>query len=392
LNTPEPVKVAVIDAGFWWDAFDHPLSGRLHQIDPVGEDWTTPQTDYDASPGEGCRGHAIRCWHGTAVLGILAAMSNNSVGIAGALPDTGGTPDFEFVAVKHWDDVGLSSTSCIVRALDAVRQPGAYRSDIVICPWAWMPSDSMDEALENLREEDIPVLVSAGNDGWVDYPATSPDVIAIGATNDSDWVQIGDRRGGYFTSGIGSAVDFVAPGVFLWTWDLSGLDGWIPYFYNCNGQIHYNCVFNGTSASVAVAGGVAAMVLAKRPEYKYSATFYSLYAVLQHTSEDQLGDPDSLDEPGWDWYYGHGRVNAYRALLSVMRGDIDNSGAIDATDLAIMIDVVFFGGHSPLDDRLADVCGDTGGPCDGAADATDLSFLIDHVHYGGPAPANCYIF
>jgi hypothetical protein len=68
------------------------------------------------------------------------------------------------------------------------------------------------------------------------------------------------------------------------------------------------------------------------------------------------------------------------------QADLDGTTFVDATDLAILIDVVFFG--------LADVqdvlCPGTRSEfnCDGFVDAVDLAFMIDHVFFGGPGPCD----
>jgi len=38
--------------------------------------------------------------------------------------------------------------------------------------------------------------------------------------------------------------------------------------------------------------------------------------LIEKTAEDKVGDP-SEDTPGWDQYYGYGRINAHNALLMV---------------------------------------------------------------------------
>lgn len=69
-------------------------------------------------------------------------------------------------------------------------------------------------------------------------------------------------------------------------------------------------------------------------------------------------------------------------------GDLDGSGGIEATDLAILIDWVFFSvGPPPSDPTCPHV--DRGDfNCDGVDDAMDLALMIDHVNYGGPGPCD----
>lgn len=69
-----------------------------------------------------------------------------------------------------------------------------------------------------------------------------------------------------------------------------------------------------------------------------------------------------------------------------LQGDYDESGFIDATDLAILIDVVFFGVSDIQDGNCITTRGDFN--CDGFTDAVDLALLIDHVFFGGSGPCD----
>jgi len=64
--------------------------------------------------------------------------------------------------------------------------------------------------------------------------------------------------------------------------------------------------------------------------------------------------------------------------------DLDGNGFVDATDLAFVIDIVFFGASDISDPGCPNSRADFN--ADGFADATDLAFLIDHVFFGQPGP------
>lgn len=68
------------------------------------------------------------------------------------------------------------------------------------------------------------------------------------------------------------------------------------------------------------------------------------------------------------------------------QSDYDQNGFIDATDLAFMIDLVFFGGDDPMDLSCVTTRGDF--DCNGFSDATDLAFAIDHIFFGGAGPCD----
>lgn len=68
--------------------------------------------------------------------------------------------------------------------------------------------------------------------------------------------------------------------------------------------------------------------------------------------------------------------------VAAVRGDLDGNGTPDAVDLAILIDVVFFGLSEPDPPGLSDI------NCDGVTDAVDLALFIDYVFFGGASPCN----
>jgi len=68
------------------------------------------------------------------------------------------------------------------------------------------------------------------------------------------------------------------------------------------------------------------------------------------------------------------------------QADFDASGFIDAVDLAIEIDIVFFGSIDPQDPSCPATRGEFN--CDGFTDAVDLAEFIDHVFFGGAGPCD----
>ena len=68
------------------------------------------------------------------------------------------------------------------------------------------------------------------------------------------------------------------------------------------------------------------------------------------------------------------------------QSDSNGDGFIDSTDLALEIDVIFFGGTDPQDPDCPTGRGDFN--ADGFADSTDLALLIDHIFFGGPLPSD----
>lgn len=139
----------------------------------------------------------------------------------------------------------------------------------------------------------IAAMMNKGDDRDY-YPASYKDVFAVGAT-DTD-----DRRCRKFSWGGGSCwgthISVVAPGNKIY-----GLD--------YENDLNYEVYWSGTSQSTAIVSGIASLLLAQN----LSRTSDDLKRIIKITSKDLVGDPRE-DKPGWDPYYGNGRVDSYSAL------------------------------------------------------------------------------
>lgn len=133
-------------------------------------------------------------------------------------------------------------------------------------------------------------------DAAVGYPASNPQTIAVGAATDCD------LRSDY--SQYLGHLDFLAPSNGGWN-DIATLDplgdaGWTSQDYKLN--------FGGTSAATPLAAGIAALMLSRNP----GLTAEEIRSVLHHSC-DKIGGV-TYAEDGTHPMYGHGRVNAARAV------------------------------------------------------------------------------
>jgi len=71
------------------------------------------------------------------------------------------------------------------------------------------------------------------------------------------------------------------------------------------------------------------------------------------------------------------------ACCCVMRGDVDNNGSRDISDLTYYVEYLFGGGPVPP----CPAQGDTDG--NGSSDISDLTYYVDYLFAGGPAPPGC---
>jgi len=292
LGDPD-VIVVIIDTGA---DLDHPdLASKI--LDRGTEDW-----DFSSGSSKIPQDYS---GHGTCTSGIAAAATNNGTGIAGVAPEC------QIMPLK----IDLASGANQNRA-DAINyvvtQLPSYTQMVISCSWRMSSGDftAVEAACENARNAGILLCFSTGNDnGPVNYPAKYPTTVGVGASSDCDERKSPSSCDGewYWGSNYGNEVDVVAPGVHVYTTDISGSGGYSSGSYYPS--------FNGTSAAAPHAAGGVAMIWSADP----SLTADDAQAILEDTAEDQVGPP-SEDTPGWDRYMGWGRINLAYAMEAASGG------------------------------------------------------------------------
>lgn len=94
----------------------------------------------------------------------------------------------------------------------------------------------------------------------------------------------------------------------------------------------------------------------------------------------------------WRYITDYDGVGEYSTVFAInitncvcpAQGDFDANAAVDALDLARLIDVVFFGAPNEQDITCPSPRADF--DCSGLSDVVDLAVMIDHVFFGGAAP------
>jgi len=148
------------------------------------------------------------------------------------------------------------------------------------------------------------VLAASANDNTnLDFPASVPSVIAVGATTQTDQRAI--------FSNFGTGLDVVAPGTSIYTTDLQGAAGY--------SGTDYTLSFTGTSAACPNAAGVAALILAANP----SLTQAQARKILESTTDKSGGYTYATgagEDPSLTWnnQVGYGRVNACSAVRQAL--------------------------------------------------------------------------
>ncbi len=348
-----------------------PENWSVWSYDAAGE--TVALNIPDNDPSIECTGTDIQCWHGTAVLGVLKATTDNNIGIAGV-------EDRPFVMpIKIIDADKNTSGAAIFRGFTWARNNGNAR---VIClTWNFPDyvSPSLDNLIKNCYDVGIGVVVSAGNDTTIDYPANSPYVLSVGMT---------DRNDNYVTgSGAGPELDVVAPGKDVWTLDLMGSDGLNPadIDHSCDNNLNLACTVTGTSFAAPLVAGIIAKMYIANPWFNGQAAVQGnaelVYEIVRHSADREPyggGDGRVNDLVGW------GRVNADHAVAIVKRGDTNNDGQLNVSDAVFIIAHIFGGGPTPQPNPIV---GDAN--CSGGLSISDAVFIIAYIFGGGADPRSC---
>jgi len=250
------VLVAVIDTGVDWN---HPDLDANYVA--LGYDWVN--NDIDPMDDAG---------HGTHCAGIIAALIDNNIGVAGLA-------QVRIMAEKGLDQYGGGYEDDLANAIIHAVDQGA---DILSNSWGgYGASNLIYDAVRYAYDAGVLVIGAAGNDAVSAklYPAAFDEVIAVTATDQSDNPALFTNFGGW--------VELAAPGVGIYStyWDDT-------YAY-----------MDGTSMATPHVSGVAALIWSQFPD----VTRDWVRAQLRYTADD-FGDP------GFDNYYGYGRVNARRAV------------------------------------------------------------------------------
>ena len=205
------VVVAVIDSGVDYNHSD--LSANI---------WTNPGEIAGNGVDDDGNGYVddIRGWdfidddndpidsnaHGTHVAGTIAAVGNNSIGVAGVCWTT------KIMVLRFLNAIGSGTTADAIRAIEYANAKGAH---VINNSWG---GPGFSQALKDAIDASSAVVVcAAGNDGTDNdstpsYPAsyTSSNIIAVAATDQDDNLVTFSNYGA-------TSVDVAAPGTNIYS-------------------------------------------------------------------------------------------------------------------------------------------------------------------------------
>ncbi|MCB1223581.1 MAG: S8 family serine peptidase, partial [Mesotoga sp.] len=269
------VVVAVIDSGF---STSHPdLSGIFesgYNFIDNNTNVSEPNTSEDS--------------HGTHVVGTIAALTNNALGVSGV---TWGGLGITLIPIR-----GIKDAAALMNSLIYAVDHGAKIINMSL--GGAVDSPAVHDAVKYAARNGVVMVAASGNngDGNILYPARYPETIAVGAI----WEDEGTIKISPYSC-YGSELDVVAPGRYM----RSGTDpngiystGWTPsgntYMY-----------MQGTSMATPHVTGLVALLMGAGltdPD--------DIRNVLHNTAID-LGSPGRDDDYGW------GLVDAEAALDSI---------------------------------------------------------------------------
>ncbi len=287
------VTVAVLDTGA---DLDHPdLLGQVDLYHKV----VAGDNSLDDDKG-----------HGTHVSGIIAAATNNSIGVAGIAPNTRLIVVDVFQSQYNTEESQWewgAATSDIITGITYARSNGA---DIINMSLGGYDYDAAFEAAINAAVgAGVVCIASAGNDGddpalreANHYPSDYEACISVISTDPND------AKSGF--SNYGPQKDISAPGGSSndvpSEWILSTYTETVRDAAGTVQEINQGYWYSsGTSMASPVVAGVVALMLTANPDL----TVVEVKDILYDTAVD-------LGTTGRDDYFGYGRVDAQAAVLA----------------------------------------------------------------------------
>lgn len=269
--------------GFVDDIHGYDISGDVSTLIPVG--------DNDPTDEHG---------HGTHIAGIIAASTDNSIGVAGIARNA----EILGVKIRPNGTASVAANGIIYAVNNGAR--------VINISWGFpFESGIVKAAIDFANQNGVLVCIAAGNNGdtFRFYPAAYESVLTVAASNSDGYLT-------YFTS-YGGHIDLSAPGEDILSLRAANTD-----MYADGGEpgvrildpdsLYY--LSDGTSMATPVVVGAAALVWSVRPDLSKERLMQALFdsatdMVDPFNRGDTLVGPDTLG--------GNGIVNVDAALASV---------------------------------------------------------------------------
>jgi thermitase len=211
--------------------------------------------------------------HGTHVTGVIAALVNNNLGVAGM------TWYNKVLPVKVLDQTGAGSTYSVAQGIIWATDHGAKVMNLSLGNYA--DSGFLHDAIQYAYDKDVAIIAASGNDNTEQpgYPAAYPEVFAVAASDSQN------EKAPF--SNYGDYIDVTAPGV--------SIASTYP-----NDQY---AALSGTSMASPHVTALAALIRSANPNLKNT----DVYEIMRQSAQD-LGDQ------GHDKYFGYGLIDVVKAI------------------------------------------------------------------------------
>lgn len=260
-NTGTGAKIEIIDTGHQQNHVDLPA---------------VPSANCSGAYG-GCNDGSGAGWHGTHVLGIVAAR-NNTAGVVGVAPGITGANTYMYGACDS------TYGSCPTDEVTAGINAGIWNVHVMNLSLSQPYDAAQATAVSQAWNSGIVIVAAAGNNqsNVLVYPAYYTNVVGVSGVNSNKSFAASGTTGCTGYSNYGSHVDLSAP--------FSA--------YSTIGGNSYGTLC-GTSMAAPHVTGVAALIKSANPAWTNQQVVNHLYA----TAEDR-------GAVGKDIYYGYGIVRA----------------------------------------------------------------------------------
>ncbi|HEU0296942.1 MAG TPA: S8 family serine peptidase [Anaerolineales bacterium] len=295
------VLLATVDTGI--DPGRSDLSSRI---------WTDPdETPNDGIDNDG-NGYVDDTWgwdfvnndndpvddhmHGTAVSSVMVA-AQDGAGMVGICPWC------KVMGVKVLDSLGSGSLDVVASGIVYAAQNGARVINLSL--GAPTGAQTLENAVNFAWNQGAVVVAAAGNDGQRTtlYPAAYANAVSVASTNPAD-------KRSCFSNYNPGHISVAAPGEAIYVIDIS--DTTTGYGY-----------YSGTSLSTPHVSGLAGLLFGKDP----GLTNVQIRSLIENSAVD-------LSPQGLDAAFGHGRIDALRAVTGDFTQDPPPDGLSSISDTA----------------------------------------------------------
>lgn len=234
--------------------------------------------------------------HGSSTAGLIGATGNNHIGSSAI------NQNVSIMPLVALGDNGSGYTSYIVAAINYAVANGAHVINMSLGSYA--DDSAMRNAVNNAINHGVVIVAASGNcgnesdtedcpmptKGVIAYPAAYPQVIAVGATTQSDSIAS--------FSSFGPAIDVSAPGNLM-----PILPGWDADL----GNVHIVNYGSGTSYAAPQVTSLVSLIKSIRP----ASTVADITALINATARK----PSGLGGLVFNEKFGHGIIDSHRALV-----------------------------------------------------------------------------